>query len=116
MFKIMSPRIAQDMKHLAVLLSVFIVFVSCSKEPTAVLSAANYEFITEYTTNITVGGIVGVAQRTFNVGEVYSGSDEVNANITLRITAHTKNNENCPNPWCYQEFLEVPRIFLQPIP
>ena len=104
------------MRFAIVLFLALIAVLSCSKEPSGDITEANYKFITAYSAKITVGGIVGVVERTFYVGEVFSGSDKGEANITLRIAKHTKNNENCPNPWCYQEFLEVPRTFLQLVP
>lgn len=74
---------------------------------------ATFEFIATYTATVTVGGVVGVAERTFEIGEVYSGSRSGESRTLLRIAEHTKQNEDCPNPWCYQEFLEVPNNYLR---
>ncbi|MGB5554843.1 MAG: hypothetical protein WBM83_09320 [Flavobacteriaceae bacterium] len=85
--------------------------MGCSKD--ADPYQKEYEFIDEYTVTITVGGVVGIVERTFAIGEAFRGKDEGIATITLRISEHTKRNEDCPNPWCYQEFLDVPRAYLK---
>ncbi len=72
-----------------------------------------FEFITEYTTTVTVGGVVGITERIFEIGEVYNGTDEGEETITIRIAEHSELNDDCPNSLCYQEFLEVPREFLK---
>jgi len=72
-----------------------------------------FEFIAEYSATITVGGFVGITERTFEAGEVYSGTDLGGETITIRIAEHTELNDDCPNSWCYQELLEVPREFLK---
>jgi hypothetical protein len=36
----------------------------------------DYEFISEYSATITVGGIVGIEKRTFKKGETYKGTDK----------------------------------------
>lgn len=59
------------------------------------------------------GGSVGFIERTFEIGEIYEGTDNGGATITIRIAEHTELNEDCPNSWCYQEFLEVPREYLR---
>ena len=67
----------------------------------------------EYTAKVTVGGIVGITERTFNIGEVYEGTDKGETTITIRIAEHTELNEDCPSSSCYQELLSVPREFLK---
>ena len=44
-----------------------------------------FEFITEYSATITVGGIVGITERTFEIREVYNGTDDGGETITIRI-------------------------------
>ena len=85
--------------------------ISCSSDDKAV--QGEFEFINEYKTMVTVGGVVGVNERTFKKGETYIGTDEGKETITIRIAEHSALNDNCPNSWCYQEFLEVPREFLK---
>jgi hypothetical protein len=57
--------------------------------------------------------VVGLTERTFEIGEKYNGTDEREDAITLRIASHSDLNEDCPNSWCYQEFLVVPKRFLR---
>lgn len=73
----------------------------------------NFKFTTPYTTTITVGGVVGTRERTFKIGETFKGLDDEKETIRIRIAEHSKMNENCPNSWCYQEFLNVPREYLK---
>ena len=85
--------------------------VCCSPENE--IEKNEFIFIKTYKTSVTVGGIVGIAERTFEVGEIYPGTEKMNGNITIRIANHSKLNEDCPNSWCYQEYLDVPQDFLK---
>ncbi|PJJ09514.1 hypothetical protein CLU83_2878 [Flavobacterium sp. 1] len=85
--------------------------ISCSSDDKTI--QGEFEFISQYTTNVTVGGVVGVHERTFEKGETYKGTDEGKKTITIRITDHSELNSNCPNSLCSQELLEVPREFLK---
>ena len=87
--------------------------ISCSSDDKN--TQGDYEFISEYSAALTVGGVVGIEKRTFEKGETYKGTDEGKETIKIRIAEHTELNNNCPNSWCYQEFLEVPREFLKTI-
>lgn len=71
------------------------------------------EFIAEYSATITVGGGMGKIERTFEVGEVYKAIKEGDKTIPLRIAEHSDLNEDCPDSWCTQEFLDVPREYLR---
>ncbi|WP_303317330.1 hypothetical protein Q4Q34_01385 [Flavivirga abyssicola] len=85
--------------------------ISCSSDDET--KNNDYEFIVEYSTTVTVGGVVGVTERTFEIGEVYTGTDQGDDTITIRIAEHSELNDDCPNRWCYQELLNVPREFLK---
>ncbi|PCI03827.1 MAG: hypothetical protein COB81_03045 [Flavobacteriaceae bacterium] len=85
--------------------------ISCNKNEEII--QGEFEFITQYSATITIGGVVGIMERTFETGEIYSGKDNGEKTITIRIAEHTERNDDCPNSWCYQEFLEVPREFLK---
>lgn len=85
--------------------------ISCNSDDEVL--QGEFEFITEYSTKVTVGGIVGITEQVFERGEVYKGTDEGKEMITIRIAKHTELNDDYPNSWCYQEFLEVPREFLK---
>ncbi len=76
-------------------------------------SQVEFEFITEYSATISVGGVVGISERNFEIGEIYKGTDEGGETIKIRIAEHSELNEDCPNSWCYQEFLDVPQEFLK---
>lgn len=88
-----------------------VILISCNKEENNL--KGKFEFKTEYSTTVTVGGFVGITERTFKIGEVYNGTDGGNETITIRIAEHSDLNDDCPNSWCYQEFLDVPREYLR---
>lgn len=89
-----------------------LVIISCNSDEKTSLEG-NFEFTNEYSATITVGGVVGITQKTFEVGEIYKGIDDGKETITIRIAEHTKLNDNCPSNTCYQEFLNVPKKFLK---
>lgn len=99
------------MKNMIYFFMLTVGIISCSTDDEN--SQGEFQFINEYSTTITVGGILGVTERIFKIGEVYMGMDNGNKTITIRIAEHTQLNDDCPNSWCYQEFLEVPREFLK---
>lgn len=86
--------------------------VSCSSDEAKNVEG-KFEFTTEYSTTITVGGIVGTTKKTFKVGETYKGVDKGKETIRIRIAEHSKLNDNCPDSHCYQELLDVPREYLK---
>lgn len=88
-----------------------VIIASCHKEDS--LLKGEFVFQAEYTTTVTVGGVVGIAERTFKIGEVYNGTDKGDETIIIRIAEHSDLNDDCPNSWCYQEFLAVPREYLK---
>ncbi|WP_299214211.1 hypothetical protein [uncultured Aquimarina sp.] len=99
------------MKKLIYLLVLAFGIISCSSDDE--IENNGYEFITEYSTAVTVGGIVGISERTFEIGEIYTGTDQGNGMIIIRIAEHSELNDDCPNSWCYQELLDVPSEFLK---
>ncbi|MDO6738882.1 hypothetical protein [Wenyingzhuangia sp. 2_MG-2023] len=86
-----------------------IITIGCSKES----FQEEYQFIKEYSGTVTVGGFVGLTERYFKIGETYEGTNLEEGMVTIRIAEHSKLNEDCPNSWCYQEFLNVPIEFLK---
>jgi len=88
-----------------------IIIASCSNDNEIIYEKV--EFIAEYSATITVGGVIGIIERTFEVGEVFKVTDDGGQTITIRLAEHSDLNENCPNSWCYQEFLDVPREYLR---
>ncbi|MFT7336059.1 MAG: hypothetical protein ACI9M1_002006 [Porticoccaceae bacterium] len=99
------------MKKLIYLLVITFGIFSCSSDNET--ESKQYEFIKEYSTTVTDGGVVGISERTFKIGEVYSGTDQGNGKIKIRIAEHSKLNDDCPNSSCYQEFLQVPNEFIK---
>ena len=85
--------------------------ISCSDDDKH--TKGEFEFISKYSATVTVGGVVGIFERTFEKGEIYKGTDDGKKTITIRISEHSALNDNCPNSSCYQEFLEVPREYLK---
>ncbi len=99
------------MKKLIHLFILTLGIISCSSDDKNL--QVEFEFITEYSTTVTVGGVVGITERIFEIGEIYKGTDEGGETITIRIAEHSELNDDCPNSWCYQELLEVPQEFLK---
>ena len=62
---------------------------------------------------MTVGGVIGISERTFKIGEVYTGTEKSGDLITIRIAENSELNNDCPNSWCYQELLDVPSEYLK---
>ena len=88
------------MKNLIYLFILTLGIISCSSDDE--IENNEYEFIAEYSTTVTVGGVVGISERTFEIGEVYSATDQSANAITIRIAEHSELNDDCPNSWCYQ--------------
>ncbi|WP_456378201.1 hypothetical protein [Lutibacter sp.] len=99
------------MKKLIYIFILILGIISCSSDDDNLQE--EFEFITEYSATVTVGGVVGITERNFEIGEVYKGTDEGGETIKIRIAEHSELNEDCPNSWCYQEFLDVPQEFLK---
>ena len=99
------------MKNLFQFLVLAFGLVSCSSDNQT--SNNQYEFIEEYSATVTVGGVIGISERTFEIGETYTATNQNNDLITIRIAEHSELNDDCPNSWCYQELLDVPRQFLK---
>lgn len=100
------------MKNIIYFLILTLGIISCNSDESKNLEG-NFEFIAKYSATVTVGGVVGVRERFFEIGEAYKGSDEGKETIRIRIAKHSELNDNCPNSMCYQEFLDVPRKFVK---
>lgn len=100
----------KDMKKYFCFIITAFILVSCNTDETS--TKGDFEFIKPYTTTIIVGGIVGTKEHIFQKGELFSGTDEGKETITIKIAEHATLNDDCPNSWCYQEFLKVPRAYL----
>lgn len=99
------------MKKLIYFFVLILGITSCSSDDEYLRE--EFKFSSEYSARVTVGGVVGITERTFEVGEIYKGTDTGGSTIQTEIAEHSRVNDDCPNPKCYQEFLEVPREFLK---
>lgn len=99
------------MKKRSYFLIIFFGIISCNSNNET--SASKYQFIKPYVATVTVGGIVGIIERSFEIGEIYIATKQGQSTITIRIAEHTALNDDCPNSQCYQELLEVPSEFLK---
>jgi hypothetical protein len=89
----------------------FLLFlVSCSSEP--VISDKTYVFTKPYCTTVTVGGVVGLAEKCFKAGDIVTGKENVGGKLTIRIAEHSTLNDGLPSSASYQEFLDVPINYL----
>ena len=99
------------MKKLIYLFILIMGTISCTSNDET--ENIGYEFIKEYSTNVAVGGVVGISERTFKIGEFYTGIAKGSEMITIRIAERSELNDDCPNSWCYQELLNVPSEYLK---
>jgi hypothetical protein len=99
------------MKKLICILILILGITSCNSNDEN--RTNKYVFTKEYSTRVIVGGVIGIIERTFKIGEIYNGTDNNNQFITIRIAEHSELNNNCPSNTCYQELLNVPHKFLE---
>lgn len=71
-----------------------------------------YKFIKNYSTTITVGGIVGISNKSYQIGDIVTGQTTLDG-IKVRIAPHSARNEGEPSSASYQEFITVPIEYLQ---
>ncbi|QBN20088.1 hypothetical protein [Flavobacterium nackdongense] len=89
----------------------FIIIASCTNDQT--ITDQTYVFTKPYCATVTVGGVVGLAEKCFKIGDIVSGK-EINAGkITIRIAEHSSLNDGPPSSASYQEFLDVPLNYLE---
>ena len=62
---------------------------------------------------MTVGGVVGIAERCFEIGDVVVGYEKTKGTVTIRIAEHSPLNDGPPTNASYQEFLDVPSDYLR---
>jgi hypothetical protein len=84
---------------------------SCDEEQ--VRNEQNYVFLKEYCATVTVGGILGIAERCFEIGDVMTGYQKSEGIITIRIAKHSYLNDGPPSSASYQEYLDVPSDYLK---
>ena len=92
---------------------VFLVFTIFSCEKEGLLKEGDFQFIKRHCTMVTVGGVVGIKKRCFEVGDVFVGYRKNEEIVTIRIAEHSALNEGPPTSASYQEFLDVPSEYLK---
>ena len=95
-------------KFLITLFSI-IFFLSCSKTET---ENRNFVFVKKYCTTITVGGIIGIKEQCYEVGDEVIAELTSNNSITIRI-ANGPQIKDESGPWSFQELLEIPLEFVK---
>jgi hypothetical protein len=90
-------------------LLLFLLFLgSCTNDQT--ITNQTYIFTKPYCATVTVGGVVGLAEKCYKIGDVVSGKENTSGKITIRITGHFNLNDG---PNSSQEFLDVPINYLE---
>lgn len=83
---------------------------SCTKESNA--TTQNYVFTKPYCTTVTVGGVVGLSEKCYKIGDIVTGQENTSGKITVRIAEHSALNDGPATSASYQEFLDVPLDYL----
>ena len=94
---------------LLVLSLIISLFLSCEKG----IEEQNYIFTSPHCATVTVGGVVGLAERCFKVGDRVKGKPAQDGTILIRIAARSSRNDGPPSSSSYQEFLNVPSVKLK---
>ena len=66
-----------------------------------------YTFTKAYYENISVGGVVGIVEKCYEINDIVTAESITNSSIIIRIAVHTELNDS-KGPWNYQELLEIP--------
>lgn len=88
-----------------------LILVSCTSD--SVIPNETYVFTKPYCATVTVGGVVGLAEKCFEIGEIVSGKENTIGKLTIRIAKHSKLNDGPATSASYQEFLDVPLNYLE---
>lgn len=96
--------------NLSILLFLIII-ASCTNDQS--IANQTYVFTKPYCTTVTVGGVVGLAEKCFKIGDIVTGKENTSGKLTIRIAEHSALNDGPPNSASYQEFLDVPINYLE---
>ena len=88
-----------------------IIITSCTNDQSS--SDQTYVFTKPYCETVTVGGVVGLAEKCFKIGDIVTGKEIKTGKLTIRIAEHSALNEGPASSASYQEFLEVPLNYLE---
>lgn len=106
-------RIIKTICVLSVMLFLSIIIGSCTKDQ--VITDQTYVFTKPYCATVTVGGVVGLAEKCYKIGDIVSGKENISGKLTIRIAEHSTLNDGSPSSASYQEFLDVPLNYLEVI-
>ncbi len=90
-----------------------IIIASCTNDQT--ITDQTYVFTKPYCETVTVGGVVGLAEKCFKIGDIVTGKEINTGKLTIRIAEHSSVNDGPPSSASYQEFLDVPLNYLEVI-
>lgn len=90
--------------------AIIIILLASCKKPSEEFA---YEFTQAYCAQVTVGGVVGISQKCFAIGDQVKGKQAEGSTIAVRIAGPSKVNEKPPSPASFQEFLNVPSAYLK---
>lgn len=93
------------------LLLFLIIIASCTNDQT--ITDQTYVFTKPYCETVTVGGVVGLAEKCFKIGDIVTGKEINTGKLTIRIAEHSSLNDGPPSSASYQEFLDVPLNYLE---
>lgn len=94
------------------LLSVILIS-ACEKKDTP--DGYDYVFVESYCSMVTVGGVVGIREKCYEVGDTVTGKELTEGQITIRIALRSDLNEGNDSDFGHQEFLRVPLDKLEKI-
>lgn len=92
-------------------LLILIIIASCTNDQT--ITDQTYVFTKPYCETVTVGGVVGLAEKCYKIGDIVSGKENTSGKLTIRIAEHSSLNDGPPTSASYQEFLDVPLNYLE---
>ncbi|MBF2708409.1 hypothetical protein [Flavobacterium soyangense] len=95
------------------LLLILIIIASCTNDQT--IKNQTYVFIKPYCATVTVGGVVGLSEKCYKIGDIVSGKENTSGKSTIRIAEHSYLNDGASSSASYQEFLDVPLNYLEVI-
>ena len=85
-------------------------FEGCTKDSNT--TSTNYAFTKPYCTTVTVGGVVGLSEKCYKIGDIVTGQENTSGKLTIRIAEHSALNDGPATSASYQEFLDVPLDYL----
>lgn len=102
-------KVISLLKRLGLL--IFVIFTSCANDQTT--TDQTYVFTKPYCETVTVGGVVGLAEKCFKIGDIVTGKEIKTGKLTIRIAEHSALNDGPATSASYQEFLDVPLNYLE---